>query len=76
VSEGLRWEGCWSDFILYHPWDALLTMGKEHCQFQSPIKCILTCIVDHRAEHLVPHTEVAETEQDVVPEPSCCRATA
>lgn len=60
VSEGLRREGCWSDFILYRRWDALLTAGEEHRQFQSRIKCMLTSIVGHRAEYLVSHTEVAE----------------
>ena len=47
-------------FILYRRWDALPTVGEEHFRFQSPIKCMLTSIVGHRAEYLVSHTEVAE----------------
>ena len=71
----------WSaSFILYLRWDAVLTVSTLLCKYQSLIECGLASMVCHRAEHFVSHAEVAEelesTEQNIVPEPSCGRATA
>jgi hypothetical protein len=67
-------------FILYRRCDAVLTVSTLLCKYQSPTECRLASIAYHRAEYFVSHTEVAEelepTEQNVVPEPSCGRATA
>jgi hypothetical protein len=67
-------------FILYLRWGVVLTVSTLLCKYQSPIECGLASIAYHRAEYFVSHTEVAEklepTEQNVVPEPSCGRATA
>jgi hypothetical protein len=67
-------------FILYGQWKAVMAVSKTLCKCQSPIKCRLAGIVDHRAEYFGAHTEAAEgsrpNEQNVVPEPNDGRATA